>query len=183
MREFASDLTARYSEPHRRYHTLQHLEECFAVFDQLKSEAADPAACELALWFHDAVYDTSAPDNETRSAALAARMLGDAGIEPARIARVERLILATKTHAAGDDPDAKVVLDCDLAILGSSPERFAEYETQIRAEYGWVPAFLYRKKRHEILAGFLARPRLFLTRLGFARFEAPARENLRRAPG
>lgn len=176
-------LYARYSEPHRRYHTMQHLEECFAVFDELKGVASDPVACELALWWHDAVYDTIASDNETRSAEMAGVTLVEAGTGSARIDRVKALILATKSHETHGDPDAAVVLDCDLAILGSTPERFAEYEKQIRAEYGWVPEFLYARKRSEVLEGFLKRERIYQTERGREEFDAAARENLRRVLG
>ena len=65
-RSLCDALLARYSEPHRRYHTLQHLAECFAAFDEIADLAQHPADVELALWFHDAIYDTRRSDNEQR---------------------------------------------------------------------------------------------------------------------
>ena len=53
-------LIAAYSEPHRKYHTLQHLNECFTKLEELRTETRHPEEVEFALWFHDAVYDTSA---------------------------------------------------------------------------------------------------------------------------
>ena len=61
-------LVACYSEPHRKYHTTRHLEECLSHLDRVRSEAERPGEVELALWFHDAIYDTLRKDNETRSA-------------------------------------------------------------------------------------------------------------------
>ena len=171
-------LLARYREPQRHYHTLQHLEECFAAFDLLRSQAARPGEIELALWFHDAVYDPTRRDNEALSAELAADCLRSAGADADVIDRVRSMILATRHHEAGDDGDCAILLDADLAILGAAPTRFADYERQIRAEYAHVPDDAYRIGRGKVLAGFLERPRLYLTALFFERYEQQARRNL-----
>lgn len=65
-------LERRWSEPHRAYHALPHLAHCLDELDGARDLADDPLAVELALWCHDAVYDTRAQDNELRSAELAA---------------------------------------------------------------------------------------------------------------
>src|SRR3954466_1141667 len=64
-------LAAAYSAPARHYHNLEHLAEMFGVADRLALETDDPGAVRLAVWFHDAVYDPRANDNEARSAELA----------------------------------------------------------------------------------------------------------------
>jgi predicted metal-dependent HD superfamily phosphohydrolase len=175
-------LLARYREPQRHYHTLQHLEECFAAFALLRGQAMRPGEIELALWFHDAVYDPARRDNEALSAGLAADCLRSASADAAVIDRVVSMILATRHHEAGDDGDCAILLDVDLAILGAAPARFAEYERQIRAEYAHVPDDAYRVGRGQVLAGFLARPRLYLTDLFFERNERQARHNLGAQP-
>ena len=73
------EVERRYREAHRHYHTLQHLEECFAALDDMRSDCTDTTAIELALWFHDAIYDVHRHDNEARSAAWAALSLERAG--------------------------------------------------------------------------------------------------------
>jgi hypothetical protein len=61
-------LLCAWDEPQRHYHTLQHLAECLTMFDTLRAHAGQPADIELALWFHDAIYDVQGHDNEARSA-------------------------------------------------------------------------------------------------------------------
>lgn len=173
-----NQLVAAYSQPHRHYHTLQHLRECLDHFDAAASLARRPAEVELALWFHDAVYDPARTDNEALSADWAARSMEAAGCDPAAAARVRALVLATAGHEATDDPDTALLLDIDLAILGTAPERFAEYERQVRAEYAHVPDEDFGVGRGRVLAGFLARPRLYLTQPYHAALEERARANL-----
>ena len=176
-------LLAAWSEPQRHYHTLQHLAECLTLADELREEMAHPAEVALALWFHDAVYDVRAHDNEARSAQWAAQALNEAGVAPDACARIDAMIMATCHGAAASPgtPDNALLVDIDLAILGSEESRFAEYEAQIRAEYAWVPADVFRVKRREVLRGFLDRARIYTTDTMVARFEAQARRNLAQA--
>jgi predicted metal-dependent HD superfamily phosphohydrolase len=170
-------LMRAYAEPQRHYHNQRHIADCLAEFDSVRSLAKQPEAVELALWFHDAVYDPKAADNEEQSAALAKCCLEAAGLrELAEV--VARLIMTTKTHDLMPTTDAALLVDVDLSILGQSEARFAEYEAQIRAEYAWVAAEVFATKRTEILRRFLARPRIYITEAFFDRHEAQARRNL-----
>ena len=171
-------LLTRYREPHRAYHTVQHLEECLALLDELRSAAHEPAVIELALWYHDAVYWPRRSDNEAASAALARTDLEVVGAPGSLIEAVSAMILATTHQAPAPPGDAEILVDIDLAILGAEPARFAEYERQIRTEYAWVPGFVFRKKRAGVLAGFLARGQIYRTPLLHTRLEQRARRNL-----
>ncbi len=173
------ELISAYSESHRAYHTLQHLSECFAHLGASRCSPDDPAALDLALWFHDAIYDTKRNDNESRSAEWARRAL--AGLSAERLDRIEELVLVTRHAAAPTTPDQELLLDVDLSILGATVARFEQYESQVRFEYAWVPDEVYRDARGKILRGFMDRPVLFHT-AHFSRLcEAPARINLRRS--
>jgi predicted metal-dependent HD superfamily phosphohydrolase len=174
-------LLARYAEPQRHYHNQRHLAECLREFDLARSLAREAVAVELALWFHDAVYDPHASDNEERSAELAVASLREAGAAATLVNAVQQLVLATKSHDGARHPDAPLLVDVDLSILGQPPQRFWEYEQAIRAEYAWVPQEHFAIKRAEILERFLTRPRLYHTEQFSQRFEAPARANLRAA--
>ena len=172
-------LIAAYREPHRRYHTVQHLEECFHHFDLIRAGAEEPAEIELALWFHDAIYDTRRHDNEERSAQWARESIVPVSRETAE--RVHALVMTTKHTAVPEGIDAQILVDVDLWILGAPPQRFDEYEVQVRDEYAWVPTALYRRERRRILSGLASRPTVFSTPVFAARFEGQARGNLARA--
>jgi predicted metal-dependent HD superfamily phosphohydrolase len=129
------------------------------------------------------VYDPRAADNEERSAQLAQAWLGEVRAEPALLDAVARLILATKKHDASLHVDAALLVDVDLSILGQPPDRFWEYEAQIREEYSWVPPDVFSVKRAEILDGFLARPCIYNTDVFYRRLEAQARANLKSSVG
>lgn len=174
-------LRRAYAEPHRHYHTAEHIARALGLLDGVRDRLDRPDEAELALWLHDVVYDPRADDNEARSAEWAAAMLAAAGgADPAAIARVRGLILATRHAAPPDDPDARHVVDADLAILGAGETEFERYERQVRREFAFVPEPLWRERRTRLLRRFLERPRLFET-AAFARLEAAARANLRRS--
>ena len=172
-------LVEAYAEPHRHYHTLEHLGEMFRVAGRLR--ASDPGAVMLAVWFHDVVYDTRAKDREARSAEIAAEWLAPLGVPEATLTKVKELIRAT-AHFSGEppaDPDARHLLDADLAILGAGESRYARYAADIRKEYAWVPDADYRAGRAKVLEAFLARPRIYFADVLHAEGDAAARRNLR----
>lgn len=171
-------LVCAYQEPQRRYHTFQHLGECLALFDAHADLAHEPGEVGIALWFHDAIYDVHADDNEARSAEWAATELAAACVAPARIARITQHILATRHAALPQGQDQMLLVDIDLAILGAPRPRFMEYEAQIRAEYSWVPDAVFREKRSALLRTLLAREPLYNTPRLQASFELQARSNL-----
>ena len=176
--KYFDQLVAMYSEPHRRYHNQHHIADCLIEFDRAKTSAVNPMAVELAIWFHDAVYDPRAVDNEERSAELATLWLNKFNADTALTDAVGRLVLTTKHHDGSTHGDAPLLVDVDLSILGQSPERFWTYEQQIREEYAWVDKSVFTSKRAEILERFLTRERIYQTDFFCQRLEAQARENL-----
>jgi predicted metal-dependent HD superfamily phosphohydrolase len=174
-----TELVASYASPGRYYHTLDHIGQVLRDVHQLQDQTSHPAAVLLAAWFHDAVYDPRAADNEEQSARYAETVLRGLAVPYETVRRVATLILQTKTHAAGhEDPDGPVLLDADLAILGAPADEYARYAAAIRQEYSWVPEAVYRSKRAAILQGFLQRPRIYRTRPMFEKSEITARRNL-----
>ena len=179
---FAS-ITSRYCQPWRRYHTLDHVAAVLATIDELlESEPVDDAeAVQLAGWLHDIVYDPTRSDNEVQSAVYARRALSVIRVPVAITDETARLIELTAGHeVASGDRNAMVLVDADLAILGAPPDEYDRYAAGIRDEYAHVGDDAFRSGRRAVLEPFLARPRLFRTDTAHERFDAPARENLRR---
>ena len=175
------DLCDRYTEPHRAYHTLQHLSECLGWFDRTCYLAENPAAVELALWFHDVIYETRGVDNEARSADLVAQVIDSVGGEDSLQQSVHAMILATKHDVVPSTMDMRLVVDIDLTILGAKVDRFTQYDAQIRQEYAWVPEAVFRQKRAEMLQSLLHRPSVFTTDSFRQRLEYQAQQNLHRS--
>jgi predicted metal-dependent HD superfamily phosphohydrolase len=173
-------LIAAYSEPHRFYHTLEHVNEVLKVAGKLADADSDPSAIQLAIWFHDAVYDPRATDNEERSATLAIESLRTLSIPETTLGHVAGMIRATAHSTPGEvDVDTAVLLDADLAILSAEERRYARYAADIRREYVWVDDAAYRAGRTKVLQSFLDRPRIYRTERMHAVAEEPARGNLR----
>lgn len=172
-------LIAAYSEKQRAYHTLQHVYECLVLLDSIRSDLKDAYAVELAMWFHDVVYDPQAKDNELKSAELFELSLAqDLPLEV--VEKIKRWIIATQKHESTKELDLQFLLDIDLAILAASPERFAEYEQQIQQEYAWVDPDVYSIKRKEILTHFYQTESLYQTEYFQQNFEQCAKSNLKR---
>ncbi|MEV6926950.1 metal-dependent phosphohydrolase [Dactylosporangium sp. NPDC051485] len=173
------DLLARWSQPHRRYHTLDHLALMLAVIDEHAGLADDADAVRLAAWFHDAVYEVFAQDNEERSAALAVRNLEALGFSQARAEEVARLVRLTAGHAvAPGDRNGGLLADADLAILASGKPEYDRYAAAVRAEYAAVPDEVFRPGRAGILRKLADLPELYRVVPARAEWSARARVNL-----
>lgn len=175
-----SALEAAYAGPARTYHTAEHIRDCLAQFDLSRHTARRPDEVEAAIWFHDAVYLPGAADNEDRSARLSQTSLTDAGAPLDVARRIAELVLTTQHLAVAEEPDAALLCDIDLSILGRTPETFDQFERRIRQEYAWVPERVYRSARAEILEGFLRRRSIYQTAFFRQRNEVQARANLER---
>lgn len=170
-----------YTKKQRHYHTFEHINACLKHLDEVVDLAEYPHEIELALWFHDAVYKPYAKDNELKSALWAQRFLYDNLVTTEIADRVFQLIMVTTNHGTTNTKDESLMIDIDLTILGTSSEVYNQYEKNVRKEYRFVPYFLYRKKRKEILQGFLNKPRLYQSNYFFDLFESQARMNLGKA--
>jgi len=176
-----TELQRRYGEPQRHYHTMQHLGECLAWFEREKALAERPGEVALALWFHDAIYDVHAHDNEALSADWAREAVRAAGASDEAAERIHLLVMATRHDAVPEGRDAELLIDIDLSILGAEPARFAEYERQVHAEYAFVPAEVRLPRRRAILQRFLDRDAIYATPRMHALLEDRARINLRQS--
>lgn len=169
-----ADLLARWSEPHRHYHTLEHLGTMLSIVDE-------SGPVPLAAWFHDAIYDPHRADNEEASARLAATVLAELDLPAEVIAEVTRLVRLTATHdPAPDDRNGALLTDADLAILAADPPAYDRYAQAIRREYSHVGDDDFRAGRAAVLRRLHDRPVLYRVVAQRVEWQARARANLSR---
>ena len=181
------ELLALYRQPHRHYHNLKHVERLLRLEQEHHQLLQAPKTVRLAIWYHDAVYNTFKGDNEVKSADLALRRLAELKVNPAVIDYCCQLIKATKTHELPDDMandfDAQFFMDIDLAVLGAEAAEYDAYTKNIRKEYRFYPGFMYRQGRKKALKQLLAVRPLYKTELFFDLYERQARSNMQRELG
>lgn len=171
------ELDRYYSKPDRYYHNWNHIEACLASLDQLQLPNDQHEAIEIALWFHDAIYDTHRKDNEAASAQFAEQALNTLGVSASVTAKIFDLIVATDHQTTTKSEDETLIVDIDLLILASPKDRYFEYSQQIRKEYHWVAEKDYQAGRVTVLESFLKRPAIFRTDF-FREHETIAHENI-----
>lgn len=175
-----NEITNHYSESHRFYHNLNHINHCLNEFALVKSSLHIPEAVELAIWFHDIVYTIGNNDNEEKSAQIAKNFCQKNISTRAFAHQVESHILATKHVSLSENLDSQYLADIDMSILGQSPDVFDRYETQIRQEF--IPYFSssdYQNGRTNFFISLLDRP-IYSTDFFRDKYESVARQNIQR---
>ena len=180
-RDMHAELVERYSEPHRHYHNVTHIESMLELLAHREESLDSPASVYLATFFHDAIYNPAAPDNEDQSAQLASDWLSGQNVDARITQAVVELIEATANHMEAEGSgDLAWFLDADLSILGSETSRYDDYAAAIRREYSFVTDADYRTGRTSVLNQFLNSDRVFRTPGLYDELECRARDNLRR---
>ena len=174
-------LVGAYNERHRKYHNEKHIDAVLSNLDKSIHLAADRKAVELGLWFHDAIYKIFSKTNELDSAKLAKKFVSENSGNEQLSEYVYSLILATQHNSTVQSNDEKLIVDIDLAILGSSKSDYDMFEQSIRKEYRLIPWIVYKKKRIEILNWFLDRESIYSHQHFRDSFEVKARVNLKNA--
>lgn len=168
-----------YQEPQRFYHNTEHLINVLELLDFAKQNItiADNVAdiIELALWYHDSVYDPTKHDNEEKSVELFLSHSEQLNLNKEIIDNVKRLIMVTKCHFKASGLDEEIIADCDLATLGYSPEIYNAYEVNVRKEYEGFPM----SERKKFLESFIQNTPIFKTSLFRDKFEEQAIKNLK----
>lgn len=176
-----ADLVARHAAPGRHHHVLDHTSSVVDAVLGLHSTGDDWACTVIAAWFHDAVYDPTAPPgaNEGASAVLAGQALRSLGATLSATAEVCRLVCLTADHdPAPGDRNGALLTDADLAVLAASEADYDAYVAGVRAEYAHLDVDTWRAGRRAVLRRFLDRPAIFRTAAGRERWEARARSNI-----
>jgi predicted metal-dependent HD superfamily phosphohydrolase len=175
-----NDLVNHYSENGRYYHDLTHIQRILNVVTSHKEQVRDFRSLELAVWFHDVIWEAEALDNEARSAEYAENVLSELGLPSEIAARVSDMIMATTHNFPVEDKDAQILVDADLSPLGADEEDFKKQSRAIRKEFSWIPDDVYKASRVQLMNRFLSRERIFYTEQFYNSYEAQARRNIQR---
>lgn len=161
-----------FYDENRHYHSAEHIRSCLENLEEIKKnskfiEYVDYIAIELAIWFHDFIYDTRKNNNEALSALAAKQFIfGMLNNNTSLAKKVESLILFTKHDREPENIEEKILSDIDLFIL--SAYDVIEYDgegylSNIRKEYYWAPDFVYYPGRLKILEKFYNKREIFYT--------------------
>jgi len=189
--EMLKELLYLYATPTRYYHNIHHVIEVLGHYQSTskKNGWTNSKEVYLAVLYHDAIYEYGAKDNEKRSALIAkdaiAKHFSSHQIDSEY---VQKLIELTAIHGKLRPDDVSeeeaLFLDCDMAIVGSSWERFSQYQDAIEKEYCTVyPKLLYRIGRKKFLKSVLSAERIFLSSVFHQQYNLQARSNLKQALG
>jgi predicted metal-dependent HD superfamily phosphohydrolase len=173
------EIESRHGEFHRHYHTLAHIGHCLTQIDSLDQATPHRDAIELAIWFHDVIFDIGSKDNEERSMAFFREQSRDRLPSPL-VEHVSGLILATRHMALEDDPTARYVVDVDLSSFGLPWAAFLKDSMALRMEDVLLDDAPYYTAKQSFLEGLLARPRMYQTDHFYERHETQARANISR---
>lgn len=175
-----AELAQLYSQPYRRYHTLDHIDHCLSQLDLASHQMNDPDAVEIALWFHDAIYVPEAKDNELKSAELFMDRLGRY-VGPDFSQGVYNMILMTTHREIPAHLDEQFLVDIDLSSFGLPWELFKENGQRVRDELQMISDEDFYPAHLDFLQSLLDRPTFFYTDFFQACYETVARENIRRS--
>lgn len=179
--EYWSIIKNAYTAKNRYYHTLEHIEFCIRELDKVKHMVNNSNAMEMAIWFHDIVYDFNAKDNEYKSMVVAINFIKDNMPELTFEfkAKVAELIMATVHNGKAFTNDEQIICDIDLAALGETPEIFERNQMYIKQEYAKLSDKEFIKGSTMLLIGFLAREFIYYTDYFRTNYETKARYNIR----
>ena len=170
-------LQDHYSESWRRYHTGDHLKHCLKYLDLASHLMENPDAVEMALWFHDVIYDARACDNEKRSAELFLR-LSEGHLDELFRQRVHDLIMITEHFEPPAAGDERFIVDIDLSGFGLPWEEFERDSRNVRAEFPHLDDDEYNRRQLKFLQRLMARPTFYASSFFRERYESTARENI-----
>lgn len=176
-----------YNQPGRYYHNLDHINNCLTKFDEVKHLLKEPDVVELAIWFHDAIYEVWADDNEGMSAGLANFFIIHLMGLPRKLAnKVAYLIERTRYFKDGmwkpGTNDSKYLVDIDLfSGLGGEWHTFHKNWELNNKEFDWKDPNELRRGQLAMFTNFHKRAPLYKTDYFRERYEEQTKSNLERA--
>ena len=172
-----TQLEKHYNESHRYYHTAAHIDHCLRQVDHIPQDYSDRDAVELAIWFHDVIYQIGDSENEENSANWFMDV-SSAELDEDLRSQVYRLILATQHTQQPDGQDAQYVVDIDLSGFGMSWSAFSADSARVRQEFPDVADNIFAEKHRSFLKMLAEREFFFCSSLFRELYETQAKQNI-----
>lgn len=177
--EWFGRIQQTYQNSSRSYHNMEHVESLLQYIQLHQHLIEDKESLQFAAFFHDYVYEAGSTNNERHSAQEALKALFELQVPTEKVAKVCRLIMATKHHnPVSEDKDTALFVDMDMAILGASPNEYIVYRNAVEKEFSSCPNFLFARGRRSFLLNTLAQPFIYHTKVFQEALELNARHNL-----
>ncbi len=167
-----------YNEPQRYYHTLDHIEHCLSLFDKISSKLQSPHALELAIWFHDVVYQPGATNNEQLSADQFMQTTKNRFDDSLRNTVYQHIMATLHLHSEMTHADTKYMVDIDLSSFGLPWPEFIHDSENLRREMAHLSNADYCRKQSAFQQALMDRPRFFRSDYFYQNYESQARQNL-----
>jgi adenylate cyclase len=152
------------------YHNLEHTVRVveaakeIGLAEGLRGEALENLL--IAAWFHDIGYLKNYVGHEEESQQMAQRFLEEIMVDETRIAKIQRLIMATKFRHAPSDHLEKILIDADRVAMGAS--YFIPLGEHLRQEWGTYLQKTYTDLEWtEVQLQYLEETQFFTTYAGF----------------
>jgi predicted metal-dependent HD superfamily phosphohydrolase len=168
------NLQRKYTQKDRHYHNLEHIEN---MLSELNRIGLNNDILNLAIWYHDSIYEPDNKQNEEDSAQYFIQEIGHK-LTKEITDQITHLILATKLNKLRSGYlNEAIIVDIDLHTLGTPSSRYKKYQECIRKEYASIPFKKYTAGRIQILEKFLSH-QILKTRF-FEHLEPQARNNIK----
>ena len=174
-----NDLVEKYSEPWRAYHSISHINNSLNYFDDCSDHAINPDAVELAIWFHDCIYELGATDNEEKSKDWFLARTTDQ-LSPTLRDEVARLIMdTTHKHIPATD-DGRLLADIDMSSFSRPWDQYVRDSQAVRDEHGEPDSAEMDAKLVRFLQSLISNGPMYHSPFYAEHYEHKARENIAR---
>ena len=171
-------LIQAYNEPGRFYHTLQHIEVCLGLFEDVKEIAKNPDALALSIWFHDAIYNPGARDNEQRSADWFMAESKDIFDDNLRQTVYANIMATLHCDIEIEDQDVQLMIDIDLSSFGMPWAVFLRDSENVRKELPHLSDTEFYPKQCAFSQRLLEKSRFYQSDYFYQHYENQVRKNL-----
>lgn len=158
--------------PGRTHHNARYLAALLDRLSQMENASSDPATLSLAAAYRGATEEPGwellehNPQPACVPLLVDTSTLRDLGVPEVNAARISELVSALGKHE-GDlaDLDAQILVDADLSIVASSPQKYREYSRGLREQSKHLSDEEFNAARLELVSTLLSRPRIFVSPL------------------